>query len=71
MFCLNYLVVSFILRRADYVYEAWSSVYFVGHVIMIVPFVLLKVLGLSKAVSKFHPADPTSAKSGMGKKKEE
>jgi hypothetical protein len=52
MFALNYLVVSFILRRLDYVWEAWTSIYFSGHVMLILPFLVLETLGLGKFFRK-------------------
>ncbi|KAJ3371305.1 Lysophospholipid acyltransferase 1 [Kappamyces sp. JEL0680] len=56
MFALNYLVVSFILRQADSVWKAWSSIYFAGHIMFLLPFAL-KELGLARFTRRLHPKE--------------
>lgn len=62
MFCLNYLVVSFILRYGDKVWVAWSSIYFIGHVGMFGAFFLLNFTPLGKMLRSLHPKQESKPK---------
>jgi hypothetical protein len=56
MFCMNYLFIGFIVRDIGSTFAVWRSVYFIGHLIIVLPLLLLDVFGLGKVVKKaFHP----------------
>jgi lysophospholipid acyltransferase len=57
MFFLNYLVVAFILKDASVSLSAWKSVYFLGHMMVFVPIILLQMLGLSRILKQYHKTE--------------
>jgi hypothetical protein len=54
MFSLNYLVVSFILKSLHVSFVAWKSMYFLGHVLVLVPLLLLDTFQLKEICKKYH-----------------
>jgi hypothetical protein len=56
MFCMNYLFIGFIVRDISSTFAVWKSVYFIGHIIIAIPLLLLDVFGLGKVVKRaLHP----------------
>lgn len=57
MFCMNYLFVGFIVQKLSSTLSVWKSTYFIGHILIMMPILVLDVAGYGKNIQRLAKSE--------------